>query len=123
MLLFDVVTRVEGAIKSKYSAQPEICNFLLRHERKEWFLRNLCQQVINMEAKMGSKFSADHLNRICSDFVGVFANQALRHREQQNLTESAKHKLRETKDYEGMEKDLIDRGIILPTSDVKHKSV
>jgi hypothetical protein len=123
MLLFDVVTRVDAAIRTKFSTQPEIANFLLTHERKDWFLRNLCQQVINMEKRMGAKFSSQHMDQLCADFAGVFAKQAIRHREEKNLTESAKHALRKTTDYEGMEKDLIDRGIILPTSDVKHKSI
>jgi len=124
MLLFDVVTRVDKAIETKYALQPELKSFITNHERKSWFVNNLCRQILDMEKKMGLKFSAKHLDTMCSDFVGLFASQAIRHRDQQNLTESAKHKLRETKDYEGMEKDLIDRGILIPTAkEVAHKTI
>lgn len=124
MLLFEVVTRVDRAIESRFTLQPELKSFILNHERKDWFVRNLCQQVINAETAMGLKFTPNHLDKMCEAFVDIFAKQAIRHRDEQFLTEAEKHKLRHTKDYEGMEKDLIDRGILIPTSkEVRHQNV
>lgn len=124
MLLFEVVTRVDRAIESRFALQPELKSFIKNHERKDWFVRNLCNQVVAAEAQMGLKFTPSHLDKMCEAFVDIFAKQAIRHRDEQFLTEAEKNKLRQTKDYEGMEKDLIDRGILIPTSkDVKHKTI
>lgn len=113
MLLFEVSSRFDKVLERRYADRPEVLSFLKNHPRKSLAVKNLCREVISAETKMVRRFTPKHLDWLVEFVVSIYARAAIAHRDESFLSEAEKSRVSKKTDYEGLEKDLIDRGILI----------
>jgi len=112
MVLLDVKAQFEKALGSLFPLKPEVTRFLIRHERKQRCIENLCSQIALAEAKMGARFQKRHLDEVIKSVVRLFAQTALQHKEEQLLSQAQKNALIKPT-MQDAEAELAERGILI----------
>jgi len=92
----------EDRIRDKFKVNPQVVQFLLRHERRSLVEKNLAREVRIAELKFGTRFNLKMLRNLCFVGVDAFAHIALEHKHGQLMSE-AERKAMERKS--GREKD------------------
>lgn len=93
-MLLDVQSLFDAELK-KITTDLDLQRFLLGHERKQVCLKNLSFQIMNAEVTLGARFGRKQLELLVSNVARMFADNAIRHRQQMNLSEL--EKLRQAK--------------------------
>lgn len=113
MLLFEVSTKFDEVLERRLVTRPDVLRFLKNHERKQTAVQNLCREVVAAEMKLGARFTPKHLDWLVEFVVSLYVRSAIAHRDESFLSDAEKARLSKKTDYEGLEKDLIDRGILI----------
>jgi len=88
-------SRFDKWIEWKFEPLPKIIKFLLKHERKELCLKNLCHQIQMIEIRKGKAISAEDLSEIVDMTARMFASNALTVKEQSLMSDIEKRKIAE----------------------------
>lgn len=86
-MISDVKTKFDKYLVDTFKSKPQIAKFLLKHERKNVCLNNLCEQIVRAE-KGNIIFNSDKYSKVITDVAHMFATQAIKHVEEQRLSES-----------------------------------
>lgn len=120
----DVESIFDGYIHRTFLEKPEIARFLLKHERKELCIQNLCEQIQGVErSRMSLTFTPSMYKKLIEDIARFFCQQALKQAEEQNLSSLEKLKRvteayrleREEKEQEELVKELQQKNIKIYT--------
>lgn len=89
-MLHQLVARIfDQTINERFKAKPNVRDFLIRHERKEVVLNNICQQIRMCElSSIRTKFDAEKLLWVVTEMAVFFAKTALDHKQEQMLSKA-----------------------------------
>lgn len=91
MLLFDVTQRFDAHLRKLFQeSNKEVLNFLLKHERKQLCLNNLCNQILVAEASSKVKVNIDSFQLLIEETAKLFANAAIDARIHELMTPAEK---------------------------------
>jgi len=90
-----IQSRFDNWIKFKFEPLPEIVKFLLKHERKELCLKNLCREIQTIEIRKGTPLKVEDLSEIVDMTARLFSSNALTIKEQSLMSDAQKRKIAE----------------------------
>lgn len=96
MLLLDIVGMFDSAVERQLKGQPQadqLIPFIKNHERKPIALRGVCQEILLYEKRFRTRLNVKQRDEIINACVTAFIHLAKKHRDEQNMSEAAKHQL------------------------------
>ena len=107
-MIFDVKLKFDGFIKETFKDKPEVLNALLKHERKELCVNNLCEQILKAE-NGNVQFDLSKYNLMIKTVTDLFAHACLKNWEFKALSRNEIKRLEtEANDMKNTEDFLID---------------
>lgn len=90
----------ETKIKELFSDKPEVCRFLLNHERRGLVIENLNTEIGKLEY-IQIRLDLALLKSVINDFIVMFARAAIKKAEQDLLTYS--ERMRQEREYQAQQ--------------------
>lgn len=105
----DVKRRFEEEITKRLSSKPEVLKYVLRFERKEVCLRNLCEQIEKLErASFQIVFDAKKYDTVIRDVANLYMKAVVHYLSESMMTDAAKAKQRADANYLKDAQELAD---------------
>ena len=92
-MIADVTRVFDNYLISTFSNRPNICNFVLKHERKAGCIENLCKQIKGGEAAIGHRpMTSDRYRLMIRETAKMFAQACLQYAEEQALAKAERER-------------------------------
>ena len=88
-MIGDVTKIFDDTLTKKLGTKPEVLKFLLKHERKNVCIQNLCYHISQLE-KLSITWNAEKYRRLIGDVAVMFGKAALEHYAQREMSDAEK---------------------------------
>lgn len=126
MLLLEVTTAFDKALKRLHPERSDIADFLVNHERKGMCLDRLCKQIIGAERLMGARFRRKQLDTLIAGVAEMFSTAAIKHRDEAFMNDIQKQQaLKKPKTESEIRGELQEMGVTIsevPTNQRTHRT-
>lgn len=97
-MISDLTVRFDNALKAKFKDKTDIQNYLLKHERKNLCIQNLCEQIIRAE-KYSINISLNTYDGIIKDIAMMFAKACLQKAEESHYSQAKINQIKAQQDH------------------------
>lgn len=89
---FDVIIRFDKHLNEKFANKPDIAKFLVRHERKDVCIDELCTQIRLAELGLRRKMTTHSYDMLIKSTADLFAMAALNSKENELMSASERQR-------------------------------
>lgn len=86
-MIAEVTKKFDAELTKVFKQKPDILRFLLKHERKDRCILNLCAEISRAE-QYRINVSVENYSKIIKDFARMFARAALTYAEEKALSDA-----------------------------------